>query len=67
ATQNINRKTGIHLGKIMEELGSIIEGVGGGHSTAAGFNGKNDYNKAISHLLKLIKNHLENAPPAPLE
>jgi nanoRNase/pAp phosphatase (c-di-AMP/oligoRNAs hydrolase) len=67
ATQNINKKTGIHLGKLMEELGTMIEGIGGGHSTAAGFNGKDNYTKAINYLLKLIKKQLENAPPAPID
>jgi len=67
ATQNIHKKTGIHLGKLMEELGTIVEGMGGGHSTAAGFNGKDNYTKAINHLLKLIKKQLENAPPAPID
>ncbi|WXG40794.1 MAG: bifunctional oligoribonuclease/PAP phosphatase NrnA [Candidatus Freyarchaeum deiterrae] len=65
ATQNIHKKTGIHLGKLMEELGALVEGMGGGHSTAAGFNGKDNYAKAIKHLLKLIEKQLENAPPAP--
>ena len=67
ATQNINKKTGIHLGKLMEELGIIVEGVGGGHSTAAGFNGKENYTKAINHLLKLIKKQLEKASSAPAD
>jgi nanoRNase/pAp phosphatase (c-di-AMP/oligoRNAs hydrolase) len=67
ATQNIHKKTGIHLGKLMEELGTIVEGVGGGHSTAAGFNGKDNYIKAIKHLLKLIEKQLENAPAAPID
>lgn len=67
ATQNINKKTGIHLGKIMEELGTLVEGVGGGHSTAAGFNGKDNYSKVIDHLMKIIKKQLENAPPAPID
>ncbi len=67
ATQNFHKKTGVNLGKLMEELGTIVKGVGGGHSTAAGFNGKENYTKAIKHLLKLIENHLENAQPAPLD
>jgi len=67
ATQNIHKKTGVHLGKIMEELGTIIHGVGGGHSTAAGFNGKENYNKAIKSLVELIEKQLAKAPPAPLD
>lgn len=67
ATQNIHKKTGINLGKLMEELGIVVKGVGGGHSTAAGFNGKENYTKAIKHLLELIEKQLENAQPAPLD
>ncbi|MEM3585866.1 MAG: bifunctional oligoribonuclease/PAP phosphatase NrnA [Candidatus Jordarchaeaceae archaeon] len=67
STQNIYKKTGIHLGKLMEELGATVEGVGGGHSTAAGFNGKNSYTKVIKYLLKIIEEKLENAPPGPLD
>ncbi|MGQ9723354.1 MAG: DHH family phosphoesterase [Candidatus Jordarchaeum sp.] len=67
ATQNIHKKTGINLGKLMEELGTIVKGVGGGHSTAAGFNGEENHAKAIKHLLKLIEKHLENSQPAPLD
>ncbi|AIU70088.1 phosphoesterase [Thermococcus eurythermalis] len=51
-------KKGLHLGKIMEKVGPVIEGSGGGHAGAAGANGKANLDKAIKLILKEIENFL---------
>ncbi|WP_297073474.1 bifunctional oligoribonuclease/PAP phosphatase NrnA [Thermococcus sp.] len=51
-------KKGLHLGKIMEKVGPIIEGSGGGHAGAAGANGKANLDKAIKLILKEIEKFL---------
>ncbi|AAL80508.1 bifunctional oligoribonuclease/PAP phosphatase NrnA [Pyrococcus furiosus DSM 3638] len=52
-------KMGLHLGKIMEKVGDIIDGAGGGHAGAAGANGKKNLDKAMKFLVKEIKNELK--------
>ncbi|AMM53357.1 DHH family phosphoesterase [Pyrococcus kukulkanii] len=51
-------KRGLHLGKIMEKVGPIIEGSGGGHAGAAGANGKKNLSEAIKFLVKEIEKFL---------
>ncbi|NJE07269.1 bifunctional oligoribonuclease/PAP phosphatase NrnA [Thermococcus sp. M39] len=51
-------KKGLHLGKIMEKVGPIIEGSGGGHAGAAGANGKRNLDEAIKFLVKEIEKFL---------
>jgi len=51
-------KKGLHLGKIMEKVGTIIEGSGGGHAGAAGANGKRNLDEAIKFLVKEIEKFL---------
>ncbi|ALM74190.1 DHH family phosphoesterase [Thermococcus barophilus] len=51
-------KRGLHLGKIMEKVGPIIEGSGGGHAGAAGANGKRNLDEAIKFLVKEIEKFL---------
>ena len=51
-------KKGLHLGKIMEKVGPIIGGSGGGHAGAAGANGKANLDKAIKLILKEIEKFL---------
>ena len=48
-------KKGLHLGRIMEKVGPIIEGSGGGHAGAAGANGKKNLDGAIKIILKEIE------------
>lgn len=48
-------KKGLHLGRIMEKVGPIIEGSGGGHAGAAGANGKKNLEGAIKLILKEIE------------
>ena len=53
-------KKGLHLGKLMERVGPIIEGSGGGHSGAAGANGKKNLDDAVKFLVKEIETFLKN-------
>lgn len=57
AKEHLVRK-GLHLGKIMEKVGPIIEGSGGGHAGAAGANGKRNLDEAIKFLVKEIEKFL---------
>ncbi|ALV63096.1 hypothetical protein ADU37_CDS13970 [Thermococcus sp. 2319x1] len=52
-------KRGLHLGKLMEKVGPIIEGSGGGHSGAAGANGKRNLEEAVKFLVKEIEMFLK--------
>ena len=66
STKEFHSKTGVSLGKdIMEPLGAIIDGEGGGHSNAAGANGKKNLERALKRSVNLIrdairKNSLNN-------
>ncbi len=51
-------KKGLHLGRIMEKVGPIIEGSGGGHAGAAGANGKRNLDEAVKVILKEIEKFL---------
>ena len=51
-------KKGLHLGRIMEKVGQVIEGSGGGHAGAAGANGKKNLDGAIKVILKEIERFL---------
>jgi len=51
-------KKGLHLGKIMEKVGPVIEGSGGGHAGAAGANGRANLDKAIRLILREIEKFL---------
>ncbi|AMQ18046.1 DHH family phosphoesterase [Thermococcus peptonophilus] len=57
AKESLVRK-GLHLGKIMEKVGPIIDGSGGGHAGAAGANGKKNLDEAIKLILKEIEKFL---------
>ncbi|ASJ00638.1 DHH family phosphoesterase [Thermococcus gorgonarius] len=52
-------KKGLHLGKIMEKVGPIIDGSGGGHAGAAGANGKKNLDEAVRFILKEIEKFLK--------
>ncbi|WP_297498985.1 bifunctional oligoribonuclease/PAP phosphatase NrnA [Thermococcus sp.] len=58
AKESLVRK-GLHLGEIMEKVGPIIEGSGGGHAGAAGANGKRNLEGAIKLILKEIEKILK--------
>ncbi|WP_297509683.1 bifunctional oligoribonuclease/PAP phosphatase NrnA [Thermococcus sp.] len=52
-------KKGLHLGRIMERVGPIIEGSGGGHAGAAGANGRKNLDEAVKLILKEIEKFLK--------
>ena len=61
STREFNLVTGIHLGRdIAKPLGDHLQGMGGGHATAAGVNGKGNIEKALKHCLRLLKEKLPN-------
>ncbi|AEM37921.1 phosphoesterase RecJ domain protein [Pyrolobus fumarii 1A] len=51
--------TGLALGEIMEEVGKMLGGSGGGHSQAAGAAGKATLEKALTTLVEVLKRKLE--------
>jgi len=51
-------KKGLHLGKIMEKVGPVIDGSGGGHAGAAGANGRRNLDEAIKLILREIERFL---------
>jgi nanoRNase/pAp phosphatase (c-di-AMP/oligoRNAs hydrolase) len=56
STREFFEKTGVSLGSdVMEPLGQLIEGEGGGHANAAGANGKTNFEKALVHSVELIR------------
>jgi nanoRNase/pAp phosphatase (c-di-AMP/oligoRNAs hydrolase) len=60
STRDFFEKTGISLGSdIMEPIGQLIEGEGGGHANAAGANGKKNLEKAMERSVELIKGLVE--------
>ena len=60
-TREFNQKTGIHLGKdIAKPLGELLQGMGGGHATAAGVNGAGDVETGLKRCLRLLKEELSN-------
>jgi nanoRNase/pAp phosphatase (c-di-AMP/oligoRNAs hydrolase) len=60
-TREFNQRTGIHLGKdIAKPLGELLQGMGGGHATAAGVNGVGDLETGLKRCLRLLKEELSN-------
>ena len=58
-TREFNQKTGIHLGRdIAKPLGALLQGMGGGHATAAGMNGTGDVKTGLKRCLRLLKDEL---------
>jgi len=61
-TKDFHEKTGIHLGKdIAKPLGEYLQGMGGGHSTAAGVNGVGEIEAGLKRCLKLLKERIAQA------
>lgn len=55
------KKTDVHLGKdVAKPLGEYLHGMGGGHATAAGVNGKGDIEIGLKRCLWLLKEKLGN-------
>ena len=60
-TRDFNQVTGIHLGRdIAKPLGEYLNGMGGGHATAAGINGVGQVEKGLKRCLRLVKEKLSN-------
>ena len=60
-TREFNAKTGVHLGRdIAKPLGESLQGMGGGHATAAGVNGTGDIETGLKRCLRLLKEKLSN-------
>jgi phosphoesterase RecJ-like protein len=60
-TRDFNQVTGIHLGRdIAKPLGEYLNGMGGGHATAAGINGTGQVEKGLKRCLRLVKEKLSN-------
>jgi phosphoesterase RecJ-like protein len=60
-TREFNQVTGIHLGRdIAKPLGEYLQGMGGGHATAAGVNGTGYIEKGLKRCLRLVKEELSN-------
>jgi nanoRNase/pAp phosphatase (c-di-AMP/oligoRNAs hydrolase) len=61
-TKEFNRKTGIHLGKdIAQPLGEYLQGMGGGHASAAGLTGTGEVENAFKECLSLITQYIPNS------
>ena len=59
--RDFNQVTGIHLGRdIAKPLGEYLQGMGGGHATAAGVNGVGNVEKGLKRCLRLVKENLSN-------
>jgi nanoRNase/pAp phosphatase (c-di-AMP/oligoRNAs hydrolase) len=57
STREFNSGTGIHLGTdIANPLGRAMNGMGGGHATAAGANGKGEVNDAYKLSMRTVRN-----------
>ena len=58
-TEEFHERTGIHLGvDVAKPLGEHIGGMGGGHPTSAGANGKGELEDCLEKALELIKDGL---------
>jgi phosphoesterase RecJ-like protein len=56
STKEFYSETGVSLGKdVMEAIGKMIDGEGGGHNNAAGANGKKNLEKALKRSVELIR------------
>jgi phosphoesterase RecJ-like protein len=60
STNEFSHATGINLGTdVMEPLGELINGRGGGHSNAAGANGTRNRKEALAQSVELIREALD--------
>jgi len=60
-TRDFHLETGIHLGRdIAKPLGEYLQGMGGGHATAAGVNGVGDVESGLKRCLRLLKENMVN-------
>ena len=62
STREFYDRTNINLGTdVMEPLGKLIDGKGGGHANAAGANGTKNLSAALDKAVELIRAAVENA------
>ncbi|MHA1916909.1 MAG: DHH family phosphoesterase [Candidatus Ranarchaeia archaeon] len=60
-TREFVNKTGIDLSKdVMEYIGPVIDGVGGGHVNAAGANGKKNGKEGIKKIIEILKKKISS-------
>jgi phosphoesterase RecJ-like protein len=60
SSRDFYKKTSVHLGRdLAKPLGEYIHGMGGGHSTAAGVNGKGNLEQALAQCLRILREKLE--------
>ena len=60
STSEFSKETGINLGTdVMEPLGGLIGGEGGGHANAAGANGCQNLDEALNRSVELIRERIE--------
>jgi len=65
ATNRFFEGTRVHLGRdIAVPLGRQVGGMGGGHGTAAGVNGKGDLDQALDACLGLLRNAISGSEEA---
>jgi phosphoesterase RecJ-like protein len=58
--RHFNKETGVHLGRdVAKPLGEAIDGMGGGHESAAGINGMGQLDKVLSEFHELLLKHLK--------
>jgi nanoRNase/pAp phosphatase (c-di-AMP/oligoRNAs hydrolase) len=55
AKKSVCLKTGLHLGRILEDVAEAYEGSGGGHDGAASLNGDHDLKKVLNKIIEKIK------------
>ncbi|MFW9767472.1 MAG: bifunctional oligoribonuclease/PAP phosphatase NrnA [Candidatus Thorarchaeota archaeon] len=61
STRAFYESTGINLGTdVMDTIGVLIDGEGGGHANAAGANGKKHLDEALEKSLEIIRSAIED-------
>jgi len=60
--RQFNKETGIHLGRdVAKPLGEAMNGMGGGHESAAGVNGTGELDKVLSEFHELLLKKLKSS------
>lgn len=70
STNEFYQQTHVNLGTdVMERLGELIDGVGGGHANAAGANGRRSCDQALARSVELVREAMNrgNVPFQELE
>lgn len=62
STRQFSSETGVNLGTdVMEAIGEIIGGEGGGHMNAAGANGTKNHDEALAKSIELLTSAIERS------